>query len=669
MPLSRLALVSSKYLCPLEITSSRMKPLIRSTVLCQHLTVGSFVRHLSSSPHLNVHREVTVPKDFPTSGIAINTRVRKLNFPPFVKDLYCGVFNKSVLSFAEVLNYGRHYNLEEKVRDIGGYIEGKKEVLAQTDGSGKLPPEVLHAFKQSGMFGLSVPTEYGGADFLSTEIARIFEVLGCEISLAEFMNYNEFLGGCQVLMSRGTEEQKQKYLPELTSGSMLGSLCVAEEGSGSDPASVETLATKSEDEDVYILNGTKTWVVGGADAGLFTVLAKLKMKNYLGEDDVLDTAFLVERGFGGIEVSEPRRLAGLKGLDLVDVTFKDVKVPLGNVLGVEGEGLQVLASIVHQNKYMMAAGLVTHLRGLLDETITWCNDRKQFGLHLREFTLVKHQIAQMAARLYCLESMIYLTSGLQDVAEVPDVELESVLVKLYAAETSEFITKGCLNLLGLRAAMEESKYQRYLRDNQVVQSWQGTANILKCFVAVTGAIHLSEAEKDISKLRHPGTNLGGLFSYQWGTRQHRSDSYPLKHQLKSCVHPRLIKAADQVEWSVLKLHWVAKELLLKSGANLQVEEKYLERLSDITMETYAQVCALSRASRSYVVGHQHAEHEINMVIPYIFESRLRVKENAWKCVNHTADYGNRDEFWEATGDYILKRGNYCATHPLAKNSF
>ena len=133
------------------------------------------------------------------------------------------------------------------------------------------------------------------------------------------------------------------------------------------------------------------------------------MKNYLGEDDMLDTAFLVERGFGGIEVSEPRRLAGLKGLDLVDVTFKDVKVPLDNVLGVEGQGLQVsikvgsvfckqqvspfsilkvLASIVHQNKYMMAAGLVTHLRGLLDETISWCNERKQFGLHLREFTLV-----------------------------------------------------------------------------------------------------------------------------------------------------------------------------------------------------------------------------------------------------------------------------------------
>ena len=227
MPISQFAagLISTPFcshLCP------RSRPLHlkhRSVLQCQSWFASSAARNFSSSQRRSVHREVTVPKDFPTSGIAINTRVRKLNFPPFVKDLYCGVFNKSVLSYAEVLNYGRHYNLEEKVRDIGAYIDGKREVLSHTDGSGKLPPEVLHAFKQSGMFGLSVPTEYGGADFLSTEIARIFEVthsspiinratkiqvLGCEISLAEFMNYNEFLGGCQALMSRGTEEQKRK---------------------------------------------------------------------------------------------------------------------------------------------------------------------------------------------------------------------------------------------------------------------------------------------------------------------------------------------------------------------------------------------------------------------------------------------------------------------------
>ena len=226
MAISRLAALISRPQCSYLTSRSRNLHLIHGGALqCQSWTATSLSRNFSSSQGRSVHREVTVPKDFPTSGIAINTRVRKLNFPPFVKDLYCGVFNKSVLSFAEVLNYGRHYNLEEKVRDIGNYIDGKREVLAQTDGSGKLPPEVLHAFKQSGMFGLSVPTEYGGADFLSTEIARIFEVtiflqmhirateiqvLGCEISLAEFMNYNEFLGGCQALMSRGTEEQKQK---------------------------------------------------------------------------------------------------------------------------------------------------------------------------------------------------------------------------------------------------------------------------------------------------------------------------------------------------------------------------------------------------------------------------------------------------------------------------
>ena len=186
MPLSGMANLLSRPLLPYHVLRScitRLNPhsveahtQSRSATSLTLTKQEQLARNFSTTPCNSVHREVTVPRDFPTSGIAINTRVRKLNFPPFVKNLYCGEFNKSVLSFAEVLNYGRHYNLEEKVKDIGNYIDGKREVLAQTDGSGKLPPEVLHAFKQSGMFGLSVPTEYGGADFLSTEIARIFEV-------------------------------------------------------------------------------------------------------------------------------------------------------------------------------------------------------------------------------------------------------------------------------------------------------------------------------------------------------------------------------------------------------------------------------------------------------------------------------------------------------------
>lgn len=627
------------------------------------------MRSLATSPVYRVYNELTDAKDTPTTGVAINTRIRKLNFPPFVKDLFGGVFNKSIMSYAEVLNYGRHMSLENKMKELETYLEGKKESLALTDRTGKLPPEVLHAFKNSGMFGLSVPTEYGGADFLITEVAKIFEVLGEEISLAEFMNNTEFLGGCQAILNHGTDAQKEKYLPLLSSGNMLATFCLAEEGAGSDPNSVSVTAKESEDGDCYLLNGTKTWVVRGADADIFTVFAKLEMRNYLGELDSLVTAFIVDKGFGGVEVSEPRRLAGLKGLDLCDVTFRDCKVPKSAVLGVEGEGLAVLASILHHNKFLMGAGIITHLRKLLDETISWTNDRAQFGLHLSNFTLIKHQLAQMAARLYCLEAMVYLTAGLYDVADVPDVELESVLVKLYAAETSDFITKGCLNILGMRACMEDSKYQRYLRDNQVIQSWQGTNNILKCFAGITGIIHLTKMEENLQILRQPLLNPMKQLRYQWDTRKHRNDDYPLKYKISDCVHPRLVSSAEKVEWSAHKLHWVAKELLLFNGSNLQIQEKALERISDIAMEVFASVCALSRASRSYIVGNSHAEHEMSLVVPYIFESRLRVKENVWKCVDYDIDHGNRDNFWVDAAEYMTKRGGYKAVHPLTKNSF
>jgi len=653
-------------------------------MLCPPASVRLWVANGHLCPRLSIRRTFITstanrvymdlaPKDTPASGVAINTRIKKLNFPPFVKDLFVGVFNKSVLSYAEVLNYGRHLSLEQKVKDIESYLETKKDALEKIDRTGKMPPEVLLAFKQSGMFGLSVPTEYGGADFLHTEIARILEVLGKEISLAEYMNYNEFLGGCEVLVQHGTEDQKQKYLTQLSSGSLLGAFCLADESAGSDPASVEVSATLSPNGDSYLLNGTKVWVAGADQAGLFTVFAKLGMKNYLGEEDNLLTAFLVDKTIGGIEVSQPRRLNGLKGLDLCDVTFRDCEVPVSCLLGEEGEGLSVLASIHHHNKFLMAAGLITHLRGLLDQTIEWINHRKQFGLRLSEFKLVKHQIGQMAARLYCLESMVYLTAGLRDVAEVPDVEVESAIIKLYAAETSEMITKGCLNLLGMRACMEDSKYQRYLRDNQVIQSWQGTNNILKCFVAINGLIHMAnqEGKFELKKIRQPYTWMGKNLAFYWNSRKHMRDKFPLSHKLSGCVHPILISSAENVEWSVHKLHWVAKEMLFRKGANMQVEEKYLERLANITIEVFASVSCLSRASRSYVVGHTHAEHEVRMAIPYIFESRIRVNENVWKCIEckEDKDKGNRDMFWEETGNYVTARGGYQAVHPLTKNSF
>eukprot|EP00090_Calanus_glacialis_P041415 TRINITY_DN7307_c0_g1_i4.p1 TRINITY_DN7307_c0_g1~~TRINITY_DN7307_c0_g1_i4.p1 ORF type:complete len:598 (+),score=219.67 TRINITY_DN7307_c0_g1_i4:49-1842(+) len=575
-------------------------------------------RLLQTTPCVSVH-EVVQAKDTPTSGVATTTRVRKLDFGPFVKDLFIGKFNKSMLSYAEVLNYDRHRDLEEKVRQISSYLDSRAESLAQVDVKGELPPEVMHWCKTEGMFGLSVPRELGGKDYLATEVARIFEEMGRNISLSEFLNVNEFLG-YRAILDYGTQGQKEKYLPPLCAGDWLSCFCMNEEGAGSDPHGIQATATYDVDSDTYLLEGKKTWVANAASAQVFTVFAKTTVKNYMSEEEDSLSAFLVDLSDGGVTVGQPYPVAGYSGLQFSDVVF-NCRVPATNVLGDAGQGLQVLQSVQHQNKFMMTAGVVTSLKALLNQTVEHCNTRKQYGMHLSKFSLVKTQLARMAGKLYCLESMLYMTAGLVDISECPDVEMESVIVKLYAAETSDYIVKTCLSLLGSQTMLETSQYQKYLTQNQFLQGWLGSPNILKVFLGISGVLNLVHTNPSLrNNLTSP---LHIISATRWArhTRQHKKDQAPLTHKLSECVHPRMVSTADRVEWAVEKIPFLASSLIIRNGEHFQIPETDLVKLADLVIETYAMTCALSRSNRSYIVGNLHAEHEINLVIPYISEAR------------------------------------------------
>eukprot|EP00092_Neocalanus_flemingeri_P021089 GFUD01022850.1.p1 GENE.GFUD01022850.1~~GFUD01022850.1.p1 ORF type:complete len:674 (+),score=245.96 GFUD01022850.1:45-2024(+) len=598
------------------------------------------------------------------------SQVSPLNFPPFVKDLFVGKFNKSVLSYAEVLNDESQFNLENKIREVRNFLDSNKELLEQVDRTGKISPDIINSFKQSGLFGLSIPQEFGGAGFLCTEIARFYEVFGCQLSLSEFMGTNEFLG-YGVLLQHGSVEQKEKYLARLAEGEMMASWCLAEGGTGSDPDSVVCEAVEEGEE--FVITGTKTWVTNGQGAQLFTVFAKLKVRNSLGEEEEKLTCFLVDKnelGVGELEISQPYALAGMRGLEVCDVRFEKCRVSRHAVLGSPGEGVSVLQSVLHRNKYMQAAGVVGSLRILLDDTIKHTKTRKQFGMPLSDFCLVRQQLARMAAKLYCLESMVFLTAGLADVSQHPDVEVESVIVKQFAAETSDYIVSGCLSLLGAQVNLDTSKYQQYMRDNQVLQGWQGSSNINKCFVGISGLRHLVQHQPELADLRQPANgNIIKTMRYHCKTLEHHVDRVSLRLDLSGCVHPGLQASARRLEWCVHKVHFVAQELLLKRGANIQVEEHLLERLSDLVTEVFVMTCAISRASRSFTLGLDNSEFEMNMVVPVSFESKQRVKRLIWETLNWDQEHSNRDEYLEHSGEYITRRGGYVAVHPLTKNSF
>ena len=260
-------------------------------------------------------------KDTPTTGNAITTRVKKLDFPPFVKDLFIGKFNKSVLNYAEVLNYERHRQLEDKINQISSYLDSRAESLCQTEIKREIPPEVLHWCKTEGFHGLTLSRELGGQDLMGTEVARVLEELGREMSLSEFLSFHQLLS-YRALVEYGTSDQQSKYLPGLCSGEYIAGLCLHEEAAGTDPKSTETTAIYDVDTDTYVLEGKKKWVANADSAKLFILLAKTLTKNYMGYEEETFSIFLVDNIDGEIAVGDPYPTTAYSGLRFSDVSFK-----------------------------------------------------------------------------------------------------------------------------------------------------------------------------------------------------------------------------------------------------------------------------------------------------------------------------------------------------------
>ena len=198
--------------------------------------------------------------------------------------------------------------------------------------------------------------------------------------------------------------------------------------------------------------------------------------------------------------------------------------------------------------------------------------------------------------------------------------MESNIVKLYTAETSDFIVKTCCSLLGSKAVTEDSPALAFLKQNQFLQNYHGSANVLKSQLAANGIMYLCQhAGTEILK---KSSGIHPISTMKWGyyNRQHKRDKVPQVHKLSDCVHPRLMSTADKLEWVVEKIPFIATDLVLRHG-DFKFPETTLVKLADIVIETYAMTSALSRANRSYIVGNLHGEHEIEIAVPYINDNR------------------------------------------------
>src|SRR5436190_20393612 len=321
----------------------------------------------------------------------------------------------------------------EEAEKVRGLIRGFREYATQhidsreIDETGTISDKVYRDLGELGLMGLYVDEAYGGQGLSQTGYARVFEALGqVDGSLTIGMGVHQSIGlkGISIF---GTDEQKERLLPDLAAGRKLAGFALTEPNAGSDAYNVESRAVLQPDGS-WVLNGEKRYIGNGGKGDVFVAFARAEVG---GKDRHI--ALILEKGMKGFEVGERFDTMGLRANDLRRLRFNDVKVPPENVLGEPGDGFRIAMQILNNGRLSLGTGSVGAAKWLLDHVIAHVRERRQFGRPLADFELVQEKIGWMVAFTFGLESMAYLTTGLVDNG-VPDYSLESAICKVSGTE-------------------------------------------------------------------------------------------------------------------------------------------------------------------------------------------------------------------------------------------
>jgi acyl-CoA dehydrogenase family protein 9 len=313
---------------------------------------------------------------------------------------------------------------QERIRSL---IAGLREVpydAHKIEEDGWIGDKTIRELGERGLLGLYVPEEYGGQGLSQMGYCRVSEAFAqIDATLSVVMGVHQSIGMKGIVMY-GTDEQKERLLPDLATGRQLAAFALTEPAAGSDVKSMETRAERQSDGS-WRLDGMKHYIGNGSKAGVLVTFAAT------GEDE--HTAFIVEKGMKGFEAGRRFNTMGLRGNDLRELRFNGVRIPQENVLGEPGDGFKIAMQVLNNGRLSLGTGSVGGTKRLLDLAIAHVRERRQFGRPLAEFELVQDKIGWMVSYLYGLESMAYLTTGLVD-REVPDYSLESAICKVALRE-------------------------------------------------------------------------------------------------------------------------------------------------------------------------------------------------------------------------------------------
>ncbi|MDE6916487.1 MAG: acyl-CoA dehydrogenase [Lachnospiraceae bacterium] len=359
-----------------------------------------------------------------------------------------------------------------------------KPLAIEVDETEEFPRETVEKMAKAGFMGIPIPKEYGGQGCDVLTYAMCVEELAkvCGTTAVIVSAHTSLC--CDPILTYGTEEQKQKYLPDLASGKKIGAFGLTEPGAGTDAQGQQTKAVLEGDE--WVLNGSKIFITNGKEADVYVIFAITGMIEKRGRMTKEISAFIVEKGTPGFSFGTKEKKMGIRGSSTYELIFTDCHIPKDNMLGQQGKGFGIAMHTLDGGRIGIAAQALGIGEGALDRTIAYVQERKQFGRAIGAFQNTQFQLADMATKAQAAQFMVYKAACTKDQYtkdHKTSYNVEAAMAKLYAAEMAMEVTTKAVQLHGGYGYTREYEVERMMRDAKITEIYEGTSEVQRMVIS------------------------------------------------------------------------------------------------------------------------------------------------------------------------------------------
>jgi acyl-CoA dehydrogenase family protein 9 len=570
----------------------------------------------------------------------------------FVKNLFWGNIREELVFPYPETSPEETKRCDELLAGLKDYLE-REHPRVQIDRDEEIPAWAIKKIFDLGVMGMNIPKEYGGGGFGVTSYNRALEMIGSYCSSTSVVVSAHQSIGCKAIVLYGTEEQKRKWLPRLAQDT-LSAFCLSEPNVGCDAGGQETRCELSEDGRYFILNGEKKWSTSGALSGMFTVMAKQALKNEkTGKVSDGVTALICTPDIEGVDIFQKNRSkSGIRGTWQARIRFKNVKIPVENLLHKQGRGLQVALTCLNYGRCTLSAGILGSARTCMDQGVKWAQTRFQFKRPLADFELVQQKIARMAAYTYAMDAMLYFTTGMLDRHD-DDIMVETAVCKVFNSEMGWRVINDVMQIMGGEGYMTENEVERALRDARIYLIVEGANEVMQSFIFSYGGKQLAESMVGLqSALTWNGKET-------FGANVSRIVRHGLNFQIQKRglslaaeiflgvkkgaprlrrLHPDLAPMASRFEKLVQGHSHHFKKISYKLKEKIVVKGAYHARLSDAAMWLHGMACTLSKLDRQMRQGARGPQWERDRAAGLHFLDMAEKEiHQAWASMYSNAD--------------------------------